>query len=166
MAEQKIAVAPAPPDLETRKHLGGLRIAVLHGGPGVEREVSLWSGRNAAAALAPDCPDLRVVDVRGPEDLEGLEADVALMMLHGEFGEDGQAQDILDQRGIPHTGSRAGACRKAIDKDAAKRLMAAAGVPVAPWALLRNRGLKARDGAAKESDVLEEKVRRIGCAAA
>lgn len=70
-----------------------------------------------------------------PDDLSALEipADVVFPVLHGRFGEDGQLQAILEQRGLPYVGSDSAASRLAINKDASKRKWQSAGLPTAPW---------------------------------
>ena len=59
--------------------------------------------------------------------------DVAFIVLHGKFGEDGIIQAILELRGIPYTGSKVKASSTAIDKHASKMLFMAAGIPTPPW---------------------------------
>ncbi len=106
-----------------------LHIAVLMGGPGSEREVSLASGRAVVAALEGAGFEAVAVDVKGPDfelpDGTGL----AFNVIHGTFGEDGQIQQILEQRGVPYTGAGVESSRVAFDKQLAKERFVAAGVP-------------------------------------
>jgi len=69
------------------------------------------------------------------DDLSALEipADVVFPVLHGQFGEDGQLQAVLEQRRLPYVGSDSAASRLAIDKHASKRKWQSAGLPTAPW---------------------------------
>ena len=60
-------------------------------------------------------------------------ADVVFLVLHGGRGEGGVVQALLETIGVPYTGSGPLASALAMDKDLAKRLFAAAGVPVPPW---------------------------------
>jgi D-alanine-D-alanine ligase len=109
-----------------------LRVAVLRGGVGREREVSLESGRYVAEALREGGFDTITSDIR-PDDMQVVDRkdlDVFFLALHGEFGEDGQLQQILDDRGLTYTGSGPRASRLAFDKMASKRLFAEAGVSV------------------------------------
>ena len=117
--------------------------AVLMGGPSSEREVSLRSGHSVAEALrSVGLPVAEVVVGRdGAFDLPP-ETQVAFIALHGQFGEDGQLQAILESRGIPHTGSSPSASANAFDKSRAKPILAAADVPTAPYRLL-HRGVPA-----------------------
>lgn len=123
------------------KHLHGcdksqmpepLRVAVLRGGVGREREVSLESGRCVAEALRQGGVDVVTSDIR-PDDMQILDRkdiDVFFLALHGEFGEDGQLQQVFEDRGLVYTGCGPEASRLAFDKMASKRLFAKAGVPV------------------------------------
>jgi D-alanine-D-alanine ligase len=111
----------------------GARIAVLKGGRSAEREVSLVSGRECAAALRQEGYDVVEIDAR--EDLASALAearpDVAFNALHGRWGEDGCVQGLLEWLAIPYTHSGVLASALAMDKDRAKQVFAAAGLPVA-----------------------------------
>ena len=112
------------------------RVAVLCGGFSKEREVSLVSGHAAERALRSKGLDVTVIDVR--RDMANLvstigaaKPDVAFNALHGRFGEDGCIQGLLDMMSIPYTSSGRLASAVAMDKPMAKRMFAAAGIPVA-----------------------------------
>lgn len=108
-------------------------VAVLMGGWSAEREVSLRSGASCAAALEAQGYRVTRVDVQRDiaEVLAKLKPDVALNVLHGRPGEDGTLQGILEILGIPYTHSGVAASAVAMQKDRAKILFQAAGVPVA-----------------------------------
>jgi D-alanine-D-alanine ligase len=109
-----------------------IRVAVLRGGVGREREVSLESGRCVAEAMQGAGLDVVVSDIR-PDDMQVLDRrdiDVFFLALHGEFGEDGQLQQVFEDRGLIYTGSGPQASRLAFDKMASKRLFTGAGVEV------------------------------------
>lgn len=111
-----------------------MKVAVLHGGIGSEREVSLQSGRCIAEALRQGGVDVVASDIT-PDDMTVLDRsdiDVFFIALHGEFGEDGQLQQILDDRGLIYTGCGPEASRMAFDKIVSKERFAQAGVVVAP----------------------------------
>jgi D-alanine-D-alanine ligase len=111
-----------------------IRVAVLRGGVGREREVSLESGRCVAEAMQQAGLDVVTSDIR-PDEMQVLDRrdiDVFFLALHGEFGEDGQLQQVFEDRGLVYTGSGPEASRLAFDKVASKRLFARAGVDVAP----------------------------------
>ena len=109
-----------------------MRVAVLRGGIGREREVSLESGRCVAEALRQGGLDVVTSDIR-PDDMQILDRkdiDVFFPALHGEFGEDGQLQRVFEDRGLVYTGSGPEASRLAFDKVASKRLFVEADVQV------------------------------------
>jgi D-alanine-D-alanine ligase len=107
-------------------------IAVLMGGWSAEREVSLRSGAQCAAALEGQGYKVTRVDVERnvAEVLARLKPDVAFNVLHGRPGEDGTIQGILEILRIPYTHSGVLASALAMNKQAAKVAMIAAGVPV------------------------------------
>jgi D-alanine-D-alanine ligase len=107
-------------------------VAVLMGGLSAEREVSLKSG--AACATALEAQGFRVTRIDAGRDLPmrlaEVKPDVVLNALHGRFGEDGIVQGVLELMRIPYTHSGVLASSLAMQKDRAKAVMAAAGVPV------------------------------------
>ncbi len=109
-----------------------IRVAVLRGGVGRERPVSLESGRCVIEAMQQAGLDVVASDIQ-PENMQVLDRkdiDVFFLALHGEFGEDGQLQQIFENRDLVYTGSGPEASRLAFDKMASKRLFARAGVEV------------------------------------
>ncbi len=80
------------------------KIAVLMGGPGSERDVSLATGRGVSKALRSLGADIVDVDVRDENFLLPEDVDLAFITIHGTFGEDGQLQKILEDRGVAYTG--------------------------------------------------------------
>jgi len=118
------------------KNLRDLHLAVLMGGPGSEREVSLRSGAAVARAFRGAGYRVTEVDVRGPEFELPPGTDLCINMIHGTFGEDGQIQNILDRRGIAYTGEGEAGSRIAFDKLASKKLFVSAGVPTPRWEVL------------------------------
>lgn len=107
-------------------------VAVLMGGLSSEREVSLVSGRECAAALRR--AGFRVTEVDAGRDLAqvlaALKPDVAFNALHGVWGEDGCVQGVLETLGLRYTHSGVLASALAMDKDKSKAVLAAAGVAV------------------------------------
>ena len=106
-----------------------LLIAVLMGGPGSERQVSLASGNAVLKALQAAGCNAVGVDVTGPDFELPAGTGLAFNVIHGTFGEDGRLQQILEDRGIPYTGAGVEASRVAFDKNLAKEKFLAAGVP-------------------------------------
>jgi D-alanine-D-alanine ligase len=109
--------------------LSNITIAVLMGGPGSERQVSLASGKAVLNALLSLGLDAVPVDVTGTEIDLPAGTGLCFNLIHGTFGEDGQLQEILDAKGVPYTGARAASSRRAFDKSLAKQAFLAAEVP-------------------------------------
>ncbi len=108
-------------------------VAVLMGGWSAEREVSLRSGVACARALRDEGFQVTEIDVTRDiaQTLARLKPDVAFNALHGKVGEDGTIQGILEVLQIPYTHSGVLASALAMNKQQAKIVMAAAGLPVA-----------------------------------
>ncbi|MXU65429.1 D-alanine--D-alanine ligase [Rhodobacteraceae bacterium KN286] len=108
-------------------------MAVLLGGPSAEREVSLSSGRECAAALRQE--GYEVVEIDAGADLAARLADAApdvvFNALHGRWGEDGCVQGLLEWLRIPYTHSGVLASALAMDKEKTKDVYRRAGLPVA-----------------------------------
>src|SRR4051812_11086310 len=107
-----------------------MRVTVLFGGPSAERGISLISGQGVIDALREMGHDVFGSDV-SPENLAGLDhpCDVIFPVLHGDFGESGELQQILEERGIPFVGSESESSRIGMDKVACKKLWQRAGLP-------------------------------------
>ena len=109
--------------------LASKKIAVLMGGPGSERQVSLASGAAVLKALLGLGLTAEAVDVTGTTIDLPPGTDLAFNVIHGTFGEDGRLQEILEGLGIPYTGAGVRSSRTAFDKNLAKAAFIAAGVP-------------------------------------
>ena len=107
-------------------------VAVLMGGWSAEREVSLRSGKACADALERSVYKVSRVDVNRDiaATLRALKPDAALNVLHGRPGEDGTLQGMLEVLGIPYSHSGVLASALAMQKEIAKTVLKAAGVPV------------------------------------
>lgn len=110
-----------------------MRIAVIAGGPSLERDISLAAGDACAKALQSLGYETALFDAsRGlATELAGFAPDVAFNALHGRWGEDGCLQGLLEWLQIPYTHSGVAASAIAMDKVRCKRAFKAAGVPVA-----------------------------------
>ena len=115
------------------EYMSAKHVAVLMGGFSSERPVSLTSG--AACADALEAEGFRVTRIDVDHDVASvlgeLKPDIAFNALHGPFGEDGKIQGILEYLEIPYTHSGVLASALAMDKEQAKRVAKAQGVPVA-----------------------------------
>jgi D-alanine-D-alanine ligase len=126
------------------------KVALLKGGPSLERGVSLRSGAHAHEALVRLGHDVTAIDV-GPELIGELQAsapDAAFIALHGREGEDGTVQALMEAIGLPYTGSGPAACARCTDKALAKYLMREAGVPTLEFHFLREESIKQLGAAA------------------
>jgi D-alanine-D-alanine ligase len=119
-------------------NLSGRKIAVLYGGPGSERKVSLASGAGVAAALRTLHAEVVEVDVTGADFVVPPGVEVAFNAIHGTFGEDGQLQRILESRGIAYTGEGVAGSELAIDKIATKQRLVKRGVATPKFEILRD----------------------------
>jgi D-alanine-D-alanine ligase len=115
-------------------------VAVLMGGWSAERDVSLRSGKACADALVRLGYRVTRIDVGRDiaSVLNTVKPDVALNVLHGRPGEDGTLQGLLEIVGIPYSHSGVLASSLAMQKDMAKAVFGAAGVPV-PEGLVADR---------------------------
>jgi D-alanine-D-alanine ligase len=111
-------------------------VAVLMGGWSAERQVSLWSGEAVVAALRNSGLNPQAIDITAPGELLTLPARGVrrvINVLHGEGGEDGRVQALLDLAGIAYPGCGVLASALAMDKLQTKRIWQALGLPTAPW---------------------------------
>jgi UDP-N-acetylmuramate--alanine ligase len=114
-------------------------VAVLKGGPSSERAISLLSGAAIANALRNAGYQVDEVDVTGHElPVLPKRIDVVFPALHGEFGEDGQVQRLLDERGLAYVGCGAAASELIMDKDATKAALCEVGLPTPQGVVLRD----------------------------
>jgi D-alanine-D-alanine ligase len=112
-----VAVDTARGVLPAREHDRLLSAGVAPAAPTGETLTALGGGTSSMVA--------RAADLR--------EVDVVFVALHGGSGEDGTLQALLDLAGIPYTGSGHMGSAFAMDKDVAKRLFRASGVPTPDW---------------------------------
>ena len=116
-------------------------VAVLRGGPSNEYDVSLKTGANVLTALDKDKYEVRDIFIsrNGEWHLHGVAmhperalrgSDVAFNAMHGDFGEDGSVQRILDSLAVPYTGSGAHASSVAFNKHRTREAVAALGIKI------------------------------------
>ena len=109
------------------------KIAVLMGGPGSERDVSLATGRGVVKALRSLGSEVSEVDVKGADFDLPADIELAFLTIHGTFGEDGQLQQILEERGVPYTGEDVEGSALAFDKIRSKEMFRQHDVPTPHW---------------------------------
>jgi D-alanine-D-alanine ligase len=117
-------------------NLSGKKIAVLMGGPGSERAVSLATGAGVAKALRSLGAEVMKVDVRDAGFKLPADVELAFVSLHGTFGEDGQLQQILENRGVPYTGDGVEGSETAFDKIRSKEKFRAHGATTPDWEVI------------------------------
>ncbi|MFA5084104.1 MAG: D-alanine--D-alanine ligase [Candidatus Paceibacterota bacterium] len=110
-----------------------IRVGVLRGGPSAEHEVSLLTGENVLKNLPSD--KYEAIDILISKEGKWPEMpaiDVVFNAMHGEYGEDGQIQTVLENMNLPYTGSGVTASALAMDKWASQKLFHQAGLKVPP----------------------------------
>jgi len=112
------------------------KIAVLMGGPGSERDVSLATGQGVSKALRSLGAEVAEIDVRDENFQLPNDVDLAFLTIHGTFGEDGQLQKILERRGIAYTGEGVEGSQTAFDKIRAKEKFREHGVTTPLWEVI------------------------------
>ena len=126
--------------------LAGVKVVVLGGGVSGERAVSLESSKNALGALKRSGVDAVLLDVNTIDEkkliamIQKTGAQMAFIALHGEFGEDGGIQTILESIHMPHTGSGPKASYDAMDKIRAKEIFIENGIPTPRYEVALTRG--------------------------
>jgi len=112
------------------------KIAVLMGGPGSERDVSLATGRGVTKALRSLGAEVVEVDVHDENFALPKDVDLAFITIHGTFGEDGQLQEILEKHGVAYTGDGVEASRAAFNKILSKEKFREHGVVTPEWEVI------------------------------
>lgn len=118
--------------------VAGFDVAVLMGGISDEREISLKSGEAVAAALQSCGHSVAAIDLRKKniDAVKEADPDLVFIALHGQFGEDGQVQSMLEEAAIPYTGSGVRAARIGMDKKVSKRLYLDSAVPTPDYTVV------------------------------
>jgi D-alanine-D-alanine ligase len=112
------------------------KVAVLMGGPGSERDVSLATARGVSKALRSLGLDVVDVDVRDENFQLPDDVDLAFITIHGTFGEDGQLQRILEKRGVAYTGDGVAGSETAFDKIRSKEKFREHNVTTPNWQVI------------------------------
>ena len=112
------------------------KIAVLMGGPGSERDVSLATGRGVSKALRSLGAEVVDVDVHDENFALPKDVDLAFITIHGTFGEDGQLQEILEERSVAYTGDGVEPSRAAFDKILSKEKFREHDVVTPEWEVI------------------------------
>jgi D-alanine-D-alanine ligase len=116
------------------------RVTVLLGGRSAEREVSLNTGAQVAAALATRGFEVATVDTALDGFIDAItasEPDVVFIALHGRFGEDGTIQGLLELLDLPYVGSGVLASALAMNKVMTKHVYATSGLTTPAYRVVR-----------------------------
>jgi len=115
-----------------------MKVGVIMGGVSSERDISLLTGQEMMAHLDPSKYEAIPIEINNKRDLinktEGI--DMALLALHGQYGEDGTVQATLESMGIPYTGSSVLSSSICMDKDVSKKLLRYEGLHTADWLIV------------------------------
>ena len=117
------------------------RVGVLMGGPSSERDISIKSGKAVFRALKKNNINAVSYELAMPlntngyiqsvkEKIGAMDIDIAFIALHGEFGEDGTIQKILEEIKIPYAGSKTRASKLAIDKIDSREIFEKNNIPM------------------------------------
>lgn len=116
-----------------------MKVGVIMGGISSERDISLKSGNSIVENINKEKYEVVPIIINEKEDIinKSKELDFALLALHGQFGEDGTVQSVLQTLGIPYSGCGPLSSAMCMDKDISKSILEAAGIRTAPWINLR-----------------------------
>ncbi|MBM7834717.1 D-alanine--D-alanine ligase [Clostridium sardiniense] len=119
-----------------------MKIGVIMGGISSEREISLKSGESILENIDTKKYDVVKIVIDKKDDIVNKvrdeKIDFALLALHGQFGEDGTVQSVLQSLEIPYSGCGPLSSAACMDKDMSKNLLKASGIRTAPWINLRD----------------------------
>ena len=117
-----------------------MRVGVIMGGVSSEKQVSLMTGEEMIAHLDKNKYEIVPITLHDKKDLveKGSNLDIALLALHGEYGEDGTIQGTLETLGIPYTGSGMLASGICMDKNLSKKMIRYEGIETPDWIHLSN----------------------------
>lgn len=112
-----------------------MRVGVIMGGISSEKEVSLMTGREMIANLDREKFELYPIEINRKDELieKVKNIDVALLALHGKFGEDGTIQGALETLGVPYTGCGVLSSSLSMDKNISKKLFRNEGIHTPDW---------------------------------
>ena len=112
-----------------------MKVGVIMGGISSEREISLNSGKSIIENINKNKYEIVPIVIDKKEDIinKVKDIDFALLALHGQFGEDGTVQAVLQTLGIPYSGCGPLSSGMCMDKDVTKAVLQAANIRTAPW---------------------------------
>jgi D-alanine-D-alanine ligase len=152
-------------DFPTRKIKDSLKIGVIAGGISSEREVSISTGKGIYEALLSLGYRAEFIDFSGDIKVMLDRMDVAFLALHGNYGEDGTMQGLLELLKIPYTGSGVLASAIAMDKIYSKKIFEFENIPTPPYFAADLKNMEQIDGTTqniteKITDKVADKITR------
>ncbi|MFJ7661100.1 D-alanine--D-alanine ligase [Lysinibacillus sp. NPDC097162] len=117
-----------------------MRVGVIMGGISSEKQVSIMTGEEMIAHLDKHKYEIVPIHIENKEELveKVNNLDIALLALHGKFGEDGTIQGTLETMGVPYTGSSILSSSLCMDKNISKKIIRFEGVQTPDWIHLTN----------------------------
>ncbi|PFE01326.1 D-alanine--D-alanine ligase [Bacillus cereus] len=117
-----------------------MRVGVIMGGVSSEKQVSLMTGEEMIAHLDKSKYEIVPIKLNDKKELveKGRNLDIALLALHGEYGEDGTIQGTLETLGVPYTGSGMLSSSICMDKNISKKMIRYEGIQTPDWIHLSN----------------------------
>ncbi|WP_019394268.1 D-alanine--D-alanine ligase [Priestia filamentosa] len=117
-----------------------MRVGVIMGGVSSEKQVSLMTGEEMIAHLDKNKYEVLPIKLNNKKDLiENIkDLDIALLALHGKYGEDGMVQGTLEILDVPYTGSGMLSSGICMDKHIAKKMIRYERIQTPDWIHLSN----------------------------
>ncbi|EOP52950.1 MULTISPECIES: D-alanine--D-alanine ligase [Bacillus] len=117
-----------------------MRVGVIMGGVSSEKQVSLMTGEEMIAHLDKSKYEIVPIKLNDKKELveKGRNLDIALLALHGEYGEDGTIQGTLETLSVPYTGSGMLSSGICMDKNMSKKMIRYEGIETPDWIHLSN----------------------------
>lgn len=119
-----------------------MKVGVIMGGVSSEKQVSIMTGEEMIAHLDKSKYEVVAIKVNENDKAELMEKvrniDIALLALHGKFGEDGTIQGVLETMGVPYTGSGILSSSICMDKNISKKILRYESVETPDWLYLSN----------------------------
>lgn len=119
-----------------------MKVGVIMGGVSSEKQVSIMTGEEMIAHLDKSKYEVVAIKLNEENTSELMEKvrdiDIALLALHGKFGEDGTIQGVLETMGVPYTGSGILSSSICMDKNISKKILRYEGIETPDWLYLLN----------------------------
>lgn len=112
-----------------------MKVGVIMGGVSSEKQVSIMTGKEMIAHLDTNKYEIIPIELNSKQEVveKAKNLDIALLALHGKFGEDGVIQGALETLGIPYTGSSVLSSSLCMDKNLSKKIIRYEGMLTPNW---------------------------------